>query len=129
MILGYDSKSWCFNAQLMLCLTMFCCNFFYQSLDLMNKGVADQLSSGGLMKQPYIIATQFLYGVTIINRAWYTQEIQVSALMFELTKEQLEKDLERDHNMANIMIQLDIFCHRTWCSKCQCYGCRVFNIS
>lgn len=41
----------------------------------MNKGVADQLSLGGLKKQPYIIATQFLYGVTIINRAWYTQEI------------------------------------------------------
>lgn len=83
--------------------------YFYQSLDSVNKGVADQLSPGGLMQQPYVIAAQLLDGMTKINRAWYTHEDQVSPLTFKLTKEQLEKDQERDQNMAKIMTQLDIF--------------------
>jgi len=34
--------------------------YFYRSLDLVNKGVANQLSPGGLMQQPYVIAAQLL---------------------------------------------------------------------
>ncbi|WMV18937.1 hypothetical protein MTR67_012322 [Solanum verrucosum] len=34
--------------------------YFYRSLDSVNKGVTDQLSSGGLMQQPYVIAAQLL---------------------------------------------------------------------
>uniref|UniRef100_M1DT25 Putative plant transposon protein domain-containing protein n=1 Tax=Solanum tuberosum TaxID=4113 RepID=M1DT25_SOLTU len=60
------------------------------------------------MQQPYIIAAQLLYGMTTINRAWYTREDQVSPLMFKLTKEQLETNQEREQNMAKIMTQLDI---------------------
>uniref|UniRef100_M1DIL3 Integrase core domain containing protein n=1 Tax=Solanum tuberosum TaxID=4113 RepID=M1DIL3_SOLTU len=60
------------------------------------------------MQQPYVIATQFLDGMSTINRAWYTCEDQVSPLTFKLTKEQLEKDQERDQNMAKIMTQLEI---------------------
>ncbi|KAK4716241.1 hypothetical protein R3W88_014579 [Solanum pinnatisectum] len=48
--------------------------YFYLSLDLVDKGVADQLSPGGLMQQPYVIAAQLLYGMTTINRDWYTHE-------------------------------------------------------
>ena len=66
--------------------------YFYRSLDSVNKGVADQLSPGGLMQQPYVIATQLLDGMTTINRAWYTHGDQVSPLTFKLTKEQMEKD-------------------------------------
>uniref|UniRef100_M1DZZ3 Integrase core domain containing protein n=1 Tax=Solanum tuberosum TaxID=4113 RepID=M1DZZ3_SOLTU len=83
--------------------------YFYRSLDSVNKGVADQLSPGGLMQQPYIITVQLLDGMTKINRAWYTREDQVSLLTFKLTKEQLEKDQERDQTMAKMMTQLDIF--------------------
>uniref|UniRef100_M1D954 Integrase core domain containing protein n=1 Tax=Solanum tuberosum TaxID=4113 RepID=M1D954_SOLTU len=82
--------------------------YFYWSLDSANKGVADQLSPRGLMQQPYIIAAQLLDGMTTINRAWYTREDQVSLVTFKLTNEQLEKDQERDQNMAKIMTQLDI---------------------
>uniref|UniRef100_M1DZ77 Integrase core domain containing protein n=1 Tax=Solanum tuberosum TaxID=4113 RepID=M1DZ77_SOLTU len=46
--------------------------------------------------------------MTKTNRAWYTREDQVSPLTFELTKEELEKDQERDQNMAKMMTQLDI---------------------
>ncbi|WMV32881.1 hypothetical protein MTR67_026266 [Solanum verrucosum] len=43
--------------------------YFYRSLDSINKGVADQLSLGGLMQKPYVIAAQLLDGMTTINRA------------------------------------------------------------
>uniref|UniRef100_M1DZT9 Integrase core domain containing protein n=1 Tax=Solanum tuberosum TaxID=4113 RepID=M1DZT9_SOLTU len=43
--------------------------YFYWTLDSVNKGVADQLSTGGLMKQPYAVATQLLDGMTTINKA------------------------------------------------------------
>uniref|UniRef100_M1DGS8 Integrase core domain containing protein n=1 Tax=Solanum tuberosum TaxID=4113 RepID=M1DGS8_SOLTU len=46
--------------------------------------------------------------MTKINRAWYTREDQVSPLTYKLTKEQIEKDQERDQSMANMMTQLDI---------------------
>jgi len=82
--------------------------YFYRSLDSVNKGVADQLSPGGLMQQPYAVAVQLLDGMTTINRAWYTREDQVSPVTFQLSKEQVEKDNERDQNMAKIMTQLDI---------------------
>ncbi|KAK4729675.1 hypothetical protein R3W88_022663 [Solanum pinnatisectum] len=71
-------------------------------------GVDDQLSPGGLIYQPYVIATQILDGMTTINRVWYTREDQVSPLTFKLTKEQMEKDQQRDQNLAKIMTQLDI---------------------
>ncbi|WMV25663.1 hypothetical protein MTR67_019048 [Solanum verrucosum] len=53
-------------------------------------------------------SSQLLDGVTTINRAWYIHEDQVSPLTFELIKEQLQTDQERDQNMAKIMKQLDI---------------------
>jgi len=77
--------------------------YFYQILDSVNKGVADQLSPGGLMQQPYAVAAQLLDGMTTINRAWYTREDQVWPVTFHLSKEQVEKDNERDQNMAKIM--------------------------
>ncbi|WMV58693.1 hypothetical protein MTR67_052078 [Solanum verrucosum] len=73
-----------------------------------NKCVADQLSPEGLMQQPYAIAAQLLDNMTTINRVWYTREDQVSMVTFQLSKEQVEKDNERDQNMAKIMTQLDI---------------------
>lgn len=45
----------------------FLLKYFYQSLDPVNKGVADQLSREGLMQQPNIVATQLLDGMTKIN--------------------------------------------------------------
>ncbi|WMV32946.1 hypothetical protein MTR67_026331 [Solanum verrucosum] len=46
--------------------------------------------------------------MTKINRAWYTREHQVSPLNIGLTKEQLEKNQERDENMAKMMTQMDL---------------------
>uniref|UniRef100_M1DTB4 Uncharacterized protein n=1 Tax=Solanum tuberosum TaxID=4113 RepID=M1DTB4_SOLTU len=82
--------------------------YFYQSLDSLNKRLADQLLPGGLMQQPYVVAAQLLDGMTTINKVWYTREDQVSPLTFKLSKEEIEKDHERDQNMAKIMAQLDI---------------------
>uniref|UniRef100_M1DHC5 Integrase core domain containing protein n=1 Tax=Solanum tuberosum TaxID=4113 RepID=M1DHC5_SOLTU len=82
--------------------------YFYRSLDLVNKGVADQLSPGGIMQQPYEIASQLLDCMTKINKTWYIREDQVSPLNFRMTKEKIEKDQEKDLNMAKMMTQLDI---------------------
>ncbi|XP_049364030.1 uncharacterized protein LOC125828738 [Solanum verrucosum] len=82
--------------------------YFYRSLESVNKGITDQLSPGGLMQQPYAVAAQLLDGMTTINREWYTREYQVSPLTFKLSKEQMNKYNERDQNMANIMKHLDI---------------------
>uniref|UniRef100_M1DRN5 Retrotransposon gag protein n=1 Tax=Solanum tuberosum TaxID=4113 RepID=M1DRN5_SOLTU len=82
--------------------------YFNRSLDSVNKGVANQLVPGGIMQQPYEVASQLLDGMTMINRAWYTCEDQVYPLTFRMTKEQIEKDQERDQNMAKMMTQLDI---------------------
>jgi len=60
------------------------------------------------MKQPYDVASQLLDGMTKINRLWYTRERQVSPLTFRMTKDRVEKDQERDQNMAKMMTQLDI---------------------
>uniref|UniRef100_M1DKF9 Integrase core domain containing protein n=1 Tax=Solanum tuberosum TaxID=4113 RepID=M1DKF9_SOLTU len=60
------------------------------------------------MQQPYEVASKLLDGMTKINRAWYTHEDQESPLTFRMTKEQIEKDQERDQNMAKMMTQLDL---------------------
>ncbi|WMV55093.1 hypothetical protein MTR67_048478 [Solanum verrucosum] len=82
--------------------------YFYRSLNLVNKGVVDQLVPGSIMKQPYEVVYQFLDCMTKINKAWYTREDQVSPLTFRMTKEQIEKDQEREKKMAKMMTQLDI---------------------
>ncbi|KAK4708671.1 hypothetical protein R3W88_029596 [Solanum pinnatisectum] len=82
--------------------------YFYRSLDSVNKGVADQLVPGGIMQQPYEVASQLFDCMTKINREWYTREDQVSPLTFRMTKEQIKKDQKRDQNMAKMMTQLDI---------------------
>uniref|UniRef100_M1DHA8 Integrase core domain containing protein n=1 Tax=Solanum tuberosum TaxID=4113 RepID=M1DHA8_SOLTU len=66
------------------------------------------------MQQPYVIVAQLLDGMTSINRLWYTREDQVSPLTFKLTKKQMEKDQERDQNIAKIMTQLDILSKNIW---------------
>uniref|UniRef100_M1DIU0 Transposable element protein, Retrotrans_gag n=1 Tax=Solanum tuberosum TaxID=4113 RepID=M1DIU0_SOLTU len=83
--------------------------YFYKSLDSVNKGVADQLVPGGIIQQPYEITSQLLNCMTKINRAWYTRKDQVYPFNFRITKEHIEKDQERDQNMAKMMTQSDIF--------------------
>ncbi|KAK4727107.1 hypothetical protein R3W88_032024 [Solanum pinnatisectum] len=43
--------------------------YFYRSLDSVNKGVVDQLIPGDIMQQPYEVASQLLDCMTKINRA------------------------------------------------------------
>ena len=43
--------------------------------------------------------------MTTINRVWYTPADQVSSLTFKPTKEQMEKEQERDLNIVTIMTQ------------------------
>lgn len=58
--------------------TLLCDNMllqcFYWCLDSVNKGVADQLFPGDLLKKPHILAAQILDGMKSINIAWYTHE-------------------------------------------------------
>ena len=48
--------------------------YFYRSLDTVNKGIADQLVRGGLMRQTFEAALVLLDEMTKINRAWHTRE-------------------------------------------------------
>ncbi|XP_049388913.1 uncharacterized protein LOC125853286 [Solanum stenotomum] len=82
--------------------------YFDRSLDSVNKEVADQLVPGGIMQIPYEVVSQLLNCMTKINRVWYTWEDKVSPLNFRMTKDQIEKDQERDKNMSKMFPQLDI---------------------
>ncbi|KAK4729759.1 hypothetical protein R3W88_022747 [Solanum pinnatisectum] len=48
--------------------------YFFRSLDSVNKGVVDQLVRGGIMLQPFEVALFLLDEMTRINQAWYSQE-------------------------------------------------------
>uniref|UniRef100_M1DB02 Integrase core domain containing protein n=1 Tax=Solanum tuberosum TaxID=4113 RepID=M1DB02_SOLTU len=77
-------------------------------LDSVNNGVANQLVQGGIMQHPFKIVSNVLDGMTKISHAWYTSKDQVSPLNFRMTKEQIEKDQERDENMDKMMTQMDL---------------------
>ena len=61
--------------------------YFYRSLDSVNKGITDQLVQGGIMLQSFEVASFLLDGITKVNQAWYTKDDQVSPLCFRLTQE------------------------------------------
>jgi len=46
--------------------------------------------------------------MTEINRAWYTQEDQVSPLNFRITKEQIDREKERDENTSKMMPLMEL---------------------
>jgi len=70
--------------------------------------MVDQLVQGGIIQQTFEISATLLDGMTKINRAWNTKEDQVSPLTFKMTKEQIEKEQERDQNMAKMITQMDL---------------------
>lgn len=82
---------------------------FYRSLDQMNKAAADQLVGGGIMCQPFSIASTLLDRMEKANRAWHTREDEVAPASLSISKEQLLKDHERYENIAKIMTQMDIW--------------------
>jgi len=77
--------------------------YFNRSLDSVNKGIADQLVQGGIMLQPFEVASFLLNGMARVNQAWYTKEKQISPLCFRLTQEQLDKEKERDENIKKML--------------------------
>ncbi|XP_015161853.1 uncharacterized protein [Solanum tuberosum] len=81
--------------------------YFYRSLDSVNKGIADQLVQGGIMLQPFEVASFLLDGMARVNQAWYTKEDQVSPLCFRLTQGQLDKEKERDQNIKKMLSQME----------------------
>ncbi|KAK4731246.1 hypothetical protein R3W88_024234 [Solanum pinnatisectum] len=82
--------------------------YFYRSLDSVNKGIADQLVQGGIMLQSFEVASFLLDGMTKVNQAWYTKDDQVSPLCFRLTQEQLDKEKGRDENIKKMLSQMEI---------------------
>ncbi|WMV18947.1 hypothetical protein MTR67_012332 [Solanum verrucosum] len=89
--------------------------------------MADQLFQGGIMQQPFEIASTLLDGMTKINRAWYTKEDQVYPLTFRMTKEQIEKDQESDQNMAKMMPQMDLLSKYVMGSRSKAMNAVVVN--
>lgn len=82
--------------------------YFYMSLDVVNKTIADNLVQGGHMKQTFARDLEFLDEMTKIHRAWYTRDDMVTPHTFVLTNEQIQKNQERDENMAKMLTQLDL---------------------
>jgi len=80
--------------------------YFYCSLGSIDKCVVDQLAQGGLVWQPYEVVTLLLDYMTKFKLVWITREDQVFSLKLSMRKEQIEKDHERDENMAELMTQL-----------------------
>jgi len=66
--------------------------YFYYSLDSINKGMANKLAQGCLMRQLYEVASLLLDDMTKVNRAWHTREDQMSSLQLSMRKEQIEKE-------------------------------------
>ncbi|WMV46270.1 hypothetical protein MTR67_039655 [Solanum verrucosum] len=78
------------------------------SLDTVNKGVADQLIRGGIIRQPFSVASALLDEMTKISRARHTREDQMFPLNLGLAKEHLEKNQELHEKMAKIMTHMDL---------------------
>lgn len=56
------------------------------SLDAVNKGVANQLVRGGIMKQTLIAACELLNDMFKVNKALYTREDLISSTHRALSK-------------------------------------------
>ncbi|XP_015165482.1 uncharacterized protein [Solanum tuberosum] len=82
--------------------------YFYRSLDSVNKGIADQQVQGGIMLQSFEVASFLLDGMTGVNQAWYTKDEKVSPVCFRLTQEQLDKERERDENIKKMLSQMEV---------------------
>ncbi|WMV41160.1 hypothetical protein MTR67_034545 [Solanum verrucosum] len=78
------------------------------SLDTFVDGVADQLILGGIMRQPFSVASTLLDYMTKLNQSCHTRKDNVSPFNVGLTKEQMEKNQECDENMAKMMAQMDL---------------------
>lgn len=60
--------------------TIFLVYYFYCSLDLVIKGVADQLVQGGLVRHLHDVVALFLDYITKVNRTLHNREDQVPNL-------------------------------------------------
>ncbi|WMV46273.1 hypothetical protein MTR67_039658 [Solanum verrucosum] len=66
------------------------------------------------MTKPFAVASALLDEMTEIKRASHTREDQMFHLNLGLTKEQLEKNQERDKKMAKITTQMDLLKKHSW---------------
>lgn len=60
------------------------------------------------MLQLFEEASSLLDEMTKINRAWYTQEDQVSPLNFKMINEQIYTEKEWDENICKMMSQMEL---------------------
>jgi len=60
------------------------------------------------MQQPYEVASLLFDEMTKVNRTWNTREDHVSSLQLSISKEKIEKEHERDDNMAKMMTQINL---------------------
>ncbi|KAK4716234.1 hypothetical protein R3W88_014572 [Solanum pinnatisectum] len=51
--------------------------YFYRSCDAVNTGLAYHLNQGGIVRQPFVVASRLLDEMKKINQAWYTKEDHV----------------------------------------------------
>lgn len=82
--------------------------YFYVSLDTVNKGVDDQLIQGGIIKQKFTTSCNLWGNMKKIFKAWSTRDNLVSPTHRGPSKEQLSKDQERDENMAMQLTQMNL---------------------
>ena len=66
--------------------------YFYRSLDSINKAVADQLVRGDIMKQSFEVASSLFDELTKMNRAWYAREDDMYTRHVSMTKEQDDRN-------------------------------------
>ena len=69
------------------------------------------------MKQSFEVASALLDDLTKVNRAWYSIEDYVSPLHGGMTKEQEEKNRERDANITKMLSQMNLITNRVMGSE------------
>ncbi|XP_059315798.1 uncharacterized protein LOC132066512 [Lycium ferocissimum] len=84
---------------------------FYQSLDSVNKSVANNIAGGSMMDNSYNVMSALLDKLTKTNEAWHTREAERvggGPSKIVLYRETIKKEEERDETMAKLITQMEL---------------------
>lgn len=66
--------------------------YFYVSLSVVYKSVADRLVREGLTKQMFVVVAELLDKTVKISKGWYTKDYYPSSTKRRVSREQLAKE-------------------------------------
>uniref|UniRef100_M1DHE9 Uncharacterized protein n=1 Tax=Solanum tuberosum TaxID=4113 RepID=M1DHE9_SOLTU len=105
---GYSLKWCCYNAQKHGFPDDLLFQYFYESLDVVNKGLVDHLVRGDKVKKPFAEASRFVDDMTKINQAYSTSKDNLSLPHLGMFEEQEEKTQKCDKSIDKLSAQLEM---------------------